>query len=61
MYHKRAEDGEDEEEKVFKMVGEDKGIPDKDGTKKDVIEKMIHIVAPLDQPRIPISADCAIE
>ena len=37
VHHEGAEDGEDKEEEVFKVVWQDEGISDEDRTEKNII------------------------
>lgn len=59
--HVSCEDRENEELEVFQMIGKDETIADLNGAEKNVIEKVIHVIAPLDETGVAISTYGAVE
>ena len=51
---------EHDQDLVAGALREDKGVTDDDRTQKQVVEEMIHVIAPSDQPRASILTDFAV-
>jgi len=59
--HECAKDHQDKKLQVLEMVGQDQRIADKDGTEKNIIQKVIHVVAPFDQAAMAMFAERSVE